>query len=101
MGIVIPPTSPWTFYKATDYQGKVLSGTVTFDGSNNLTGGTVHRDAGCQYNKILLGDPANPTQTFDLSGFSGDRTFTQAQLNSVGLFTVADIENAPQITASP
>jgi hypothetical protein len=111
MGVIIAPTSPWMFYSAEDANGKVISGAVTFSGAwnvaNALTGGTFHRDAGCLYNKVILGTintdgtfPAG-TKVVDVSAVNGDKTFTPAQLATVGLTTVADILNAPQITASP
>lgn len=111
MGTIINPTSPWTFYSATDANGKTLSGTVTFSGAwtatNALTGGTFHRDAGCLYNKVIIGS-INPdgsfpagTKVVDVSGVTGDRSFTPSQLAAVGLSTVANILGAPQITATP
>jgi len=107
MGIKVPPTSPWVFYSAADANGKVISATVTFDGTNTLTGATVHRDANCAYNKVILGSintdgslPAG-TRVFDVSNFVGDRSFTSGQLNAAGFTTVSDIQNAPQITVSP
>lgn len=103
-----PPVSPWTFYDSGgDYLGLHIVGVVTFDGTNTLTGGTVTRDAGCQYVKIIIG-PLNPDGTpsatakvIDVSGLSGPRSFTKAQLNSIGLVTVDDVMHAGQITASP
>lgn len=103
-----PPTSPWMFYDSGgDYLDRHITGTVTFDGTNTLTGGTVTRDAGCVYVKLIIGSldadgtPSASAKVIDMSGFTGARNFTKAQLNSVGLTTVADILNAPQITASP
>jgi len=96
-----PLTSPWMFYDSGgDYQGNRITGTVTFDGTQTLTGGTVHRDAGCVYTKIIIGDPANPTHTINVAGLTGDRVFSKAQLNAVGLVTVSDIQGY-QITAAP
>jgi hypothetical protein len=104
MGVATPPTSPYQFYDSgSDYRGRHITGTVTFDGANNLTGGTVTRDAGCMYTRIVLGmlnadgSPAAGSKVIDVSGLSGPRSFTKAQLNSVGLVTVDDIMNAPQI----
>jgi hypothetical protein len=102
-----PPTSPWMFYDSGgDYLGRKITGTVTFDGTNTLTGGTVTRDAGCVYTKVIIGPlnldgtPSAQAKVIDMSGFEGSRTFTKAQLNSAGLFTVSDILGT-QITASP
>lgn len=96
-----PLTSPWQFYDSGgDYLDRHITGTVTFDGAQTLTGGTVHRDAGCMYTKILIGNPASPTHTIDVANLSGDRAFSKAQLNAVGLFVVNDILGS-QITAAP
>jgi hypothetical protein len=107
-----PPTSPWTFYDSgSDYQGKHITASVTWSGAwtgtNALTGGTVTRDAGCVYTKVIIGalnpdgTPASGSKVIDMSGFTGSRAFTAGQLSAVGLNTVADIVNARQITASP
>jgi hypothetical protein len=94
MGVATPPTSPYQFYDSgSDYRGR------------HITGGTVTRDAGCMYTRIVLGmlnadgSPAAGSKVIDVSGLSGPRSFTKAQLNSVGLVTVDDIMNAPQISA--
>lgn len=95
------PVSPWEFYNSGgDYQGKAITGTVTFNGSNVLLGGTVIRDAGCVYTKILVGDPENPSKTINVANLNGSRSFSQAQLNAVGLVNVSDIIGF-QITAAP
>lgn len=104
MGTKVPPTSPWTFYSTTDANGRVISATVTFDGTNTLTGGTFHRDAGCVYGHVIIGsinsDGSFPvgTKNINVSNLVGDQSFTQAQLNAAGLITVSDIQSAPQIT---
>lgn len=114
-----PPASPWQFYDSGgDANNKHVTATVTYSGSitpgtapstwtNPLTGGTFHRDAGCLYTKVIIGalnsdgSPGAGSKVVDVSGTSGDRAFTAVQLAAVGLSTVADIANAPQITASP
>jgi len=94
------PTSPWLFYDGADYLDRHITGTVTFNASNVLTGATVTRQAGCLWTKILIGnDPTNPDRTINVSNLVGTRTFTQAQLNAVNLFNLGDI-NGLQITAS-
>ena len=109
MGIVIPPTSPWTFYSATDAFGKTISATVTFSGSfadaTALTGGSVFRDPTCVYTKVIIGsinpDGSLPAGTKTVTVPSGTTNFNAAQLASQGLSTIADVKNAPQITAIP
>lgn len=102
-----PLTSPWQFYDSGgDYLGRSIVGTVTFDGAQALTGGSVVRDAGCLYTKILIGtlddqgQPTGTTKTINVAGLSGTRSFTKAQLNAVGLADVSDILGF-QITATP
>lgn len=98
------PTSPWMFYDSGgDYQGNGIRGTVTFNGiwngSNALTGGSVTRDVGCVWTKIIVGDPTNPTRTLNVGNLVGTRNFTAAQLAAVGFNTVGDIQGL-NITAS-
>lgn len=100
------PTSPWMFYDSgSDYLGRKIVATVTFNGSNTLTGATVVRDAGCVYTKVIIGalnadgSPGPSAKVINVP--AGTTNFNQGQLNGVGLVTVDDIKNAPQITASP
>jgi hypothetical protein len=91
------PTSPWVFYDSgADSTGKHIWFSVSFGVDNVLTGGIGHRDAGCQWTKLLIGlgpdgTPDSSTRTINLAGFTGDHAFTAPQLNSVGLTTVADV----------
>lgn len=109
MGVVIPPTSPWTFYSATDANGKQISASVTFSGAwadgTALTGGTVFRDPTCAYTKVIIGsinpDGSLPAGTKTLTVPPGTTNFSGAQLAAVGLATVGDVKNAPQITVIP
>ena len=100
------PTSPWTFYDSgNDYLNRKITATVTFDGSNNLTGATVVRDAGCVYAKVIIGaltaagTPSASAKVLNVP--AGTTNFNVSQLAAVGLTTVDDIRNVPQITASP
>lgn len=102
-----PLTSPWMFYDSGgDYLGRHITGTVTFDGTNTLTGATVTRDAGCVYTKLIIGDlnpdgtPSGSAKVINMTGFTGARSFTKAQVNAAGLVVVSDIMGF-QITASP
>lgn len=110
MGIVILPTSPWMFYGVTKDQGGFwISAQVTFTGqwgpTAPLTGGTVFRDPASPYTKVIIGsinqNGTLPVGTKVVNVPSGTTTFTPAQLAAVGLATIGDISNAPQITASP
>lgn len=100
------PTSPWTFWQAQDNNGNGISATVTFSGawtgSNALTGGTVFRDPACAYTKVIIGvgaDGTPNTSTRVVNVPAGTTPVTGGQLGAVGLHTVADVQNAPQITA--
>lgn len=102
------PTSPWTFWSANDNEGEVISATVTWvgawTGANPLTGGTVFRDPGCAYTKVIIGvgpDGTPNTSTRIVNVPSGTTSVTAGQLSAVGLDTVADVLGAPQITAIP
>lgn len=109
MGVVIPPTSPWTFYSTTDALGNQISATVTFSGAwadaTPLTGGSVFRDPTCVYTQVIIGsinqDGSLPAGTKVVSVPAGTTNFTANQLAAVGLSTIADVKNAPQITAIP
>jgi hypothetical protein len=102
-----PLTSPWQFYDSGgDYQDKHIAGVVTFDASQVLTGGTVTRDAGCVYTKIIIGalnqdgTPSGAAKVINVANLNGSRSFSKAQLNAVGLVNVTDIMGY-QITAAP
>lgn len=95
------PVSPYTYYSCGDAAGKMITMTITFDGSQTLTGATIFRDPSCAYHHILIGigsdgAPDSTTRKFTVPG--GTTAITVAQLNSVGLFTFADTQKF-QVTA--
>lgn len=96
-----PQTSPWG-YTATDYQGKILSISVTFNETTRAPiQATISRDVGCRYSKILIGvgadgKPDSTPRTFNVP--QGVSTYTAAQLHSGGIDTIEDITSR-QITA--
>ncbi|MER7280409.1 hypothetical protein ABT369_38830 [Dactylosporangium sp. NPDC000244] len=101
------PTSPWQFYDSGgDYQGRSIVASVTFGADQVLTGGSVTRDTGCVYTKIIVGEldedgqPSGTAKTINVANLNGTRSFSKAQLNAAGLVTVADISGY-QITAAP
>lgn len=98
-----PPTSPWLAYSATDFAGHVISFTVTFDSSNNLTGATTFRDPACLYTKVYIGVGPDGTPNTTPTQFTvpaGTLQVTKAQINAIGVFTVSDAQGT-QITAGP
>jgi hypothetical protein len=99
------PTSPYVFV-VRDFQGRVISLTVPYDNTTKVINGscTVHRDAGCMYTKVIIdvggdGTPDTSTKILNVAGFTGDKTFTVAQVNAIGLNTLADVK-AHQITCA-
>lgn len=102
------PTSPYTFY-ALDGIGHTFS--ISFPYDDATTGGgtgaingpvTVHRDAGCLYRRVAVdvggdGTPDTSGKVFNMTGLTGDRTFTVTQVNHVGLVTIDDVKTT-QIT---
>lgn len=99
----MPLISPWT-YTTADYQGLVLSVTITF---NNLTGVILtvaaHRDAGCMYSRFYFGlgaDGIPDTAGSQMAIPQGDSIIGMAVLNGFG-FTAIQQALAVQQTAGP
>jgi hypothetical protein len=98
-----PLISPWTYITA-DYQGRVLSVTVTFD---NATGAILtvaaHKDAGCQYNRFYIGlgpDHTPDTAAARMAIPPGDTLIGVTVLNGFGFATIGQAL-ASQVTAGP
>lgn len=98
-----PATSPWV-WQAPDNFGNIIRITVTFnEATRALTGATVFRDAGCQWNHIYLGLGADGTPDSTAAAFTvpaGTSSVTTNQLRQRGLDVIEDIQ-ALQITAGP
>jgi hypothetical protein len=110
MGIVILPTSPWTFYAVTggqNYDVLYLAFSVTFvepwAAGDPLTGGQSFRDPRSPYTRVAIGalnqDGTIPAGTIVVTIPLGTTNYTAAQMAGVGLSTIGDITTAPQITA--
>jgi hypothetical protein len=104
MGVPQPSVSP-VMQEFGDYVGKYIRITVTFDNATRvLSGITVFRDAGCQFNKILIGlgedgVPDHSSRTFTVP--TGTTVLNPAQMNAVranGMNTIEEFESF-QITA--
>lgn len=100
--------NPWTYDSGIDANGLSIRISIPWNSSTRAlqTPGTVHRDPGCLYTHIYIGlgvdgTPNSTTRVFNLTGLSGDVTFTAAQMHTRGLDTVDDILNAGNITAGP
>jgi hypothetical protein len=95
--------SPWT-YTGLDYQGRAIAITVPFNTSSRAQqGATLHRDTGCVYHTIVLGDPNDPTNVKQFAcpaDGQPDSTATAQQLRNNGLTTIDDVV-AVQVTAKP
>ena len=97
--------SPWES-RFADYQNKAITIMVTFNNSTrSITGGSITRDAGCMYTKILIGlggdgSPDSTDKTFNVAGLEGTQSVGKAPFTARGFNTIEDIQ-ALQITASP
>jgi hypothetical protein len=92
------PVSPYVFV-VRDFLGRVISLTVLYDNTTKVINAacTVHRDANCTYTKVVIdvggdGTPDTSTKILNMASFTGDKTFTVAQVNSIGLNTLADVK---------
>jgi hypothetical protein len=96
-------TSPWVV-EIWDYQHRMISITVPWNtGTRAQQGATLHRDSGCVYNWIILGDPNDSTNTKAFqcpADGQADSTTSAQQLRNNGLTTIDDVV-AVQVTASP
>jgi hypothetical protein len=64
-----PVTSPYTYDSGADYQEHHLTCALSFDeGTRVLTTALVHRDPGCVYLAILIGDPNGTPVRLPASG---------------------------------
>ena len=95
--------SPWVS-RFADYLDRVITLTVTFNNSTrSITGGSITRDAGCQFTKVLIGlggdgRPDSTDKAFDVSGLEGTQSVGKAPFTARGFNVIEDIQ-ALQITA--
>lgn len=95
--------SPWVS-RFADYLDRAITITVAFNNATrSITGGSITRDAGCQYTKVLIGVggdgiPDHSSHIFDVSDLEGTRAFGKAAFTSRGFDTIEDVK-ALQITA--
>lgn len=84
--------SPWT-YSTSDYQGKRVTVQITF---NNTTlaivnpGLTGVRDAGCLYDRVLIGRPSDGTLKVFLIP-EGSFNVGRVQLSNQGFNTIVQV----------
>jgi hypothetical protein len=97
-----PMTSPYVYDTGGDFLGRHLTCSFVFDNVTRvLASALIHRDIGCVYVAVLIGDTrTNPTRV-PASGSvpAGDTPVTKGQLNANG-FTVIEDVLALQITAT-
>jgi len=97
--------SPWVS-RFADYQGLAITLNVTFNNATrSITGGSITRDVGCVYTKVLVGlggdgRPDSTDKVFNVGGLEGTQSVGAATFTSRGFTTVESIQ-ALQITASP
>src|ERR1041385_1923250 len=97
-----PISSPYVYDSGADWQGRHLTATFSFNnGNRNLSGLVVHRDPGCAYVAVLVGNPNGTPTRIPSSGSipNGDTNVTQGQLNAAGFTTIENVL-ALQITAT-
>lgn len=97
-----PVTSPYVYDSGGDYLDRHLTCSFTFSNSTRaLSGATVHRDTGCVYVAVLIGDPNGTPTRIPTSGSipEGDTPISKSQLNKAGFTTIEDVL-ALQITAT-
>lgn len=97
-----PITSPYLYDSGPDFLGRRLTCSFAFNNANRqLSGATVHRDPGCVYVAVLIGDPNGTPVRVPASGDipEGDTPISKGQLNANG-FTVIEDVLALQITAT-
>lgn len=95
------PTSPWVV-AFPDYQMNAITISVSFVPSTHaLISGTITRDPGCVYSRILLGIGPDGTPDTSPNQFTvrvGTTNFSPAQMAKVGFNTMDDFLGL-QITA--
>lgn len=97
-----PITSPYVYDSGPDANGKSLTCAFSFNNNNrSLSGAVVHRDPGCLYVAVLVGDPNGTPVRVPASGSipEGDTSISKGQLSANGFSTVEDVL-ALQITAT-
>lgn len=86
--------SPWT-YSSSDYQGLRVAVTIPF---NNTTLAIINpglsgvRDAGCLYDRVLIGRPDGVLKVFLIP--EGSFTVNRAQLSNQGFDTIVQVTEA-------
>ena len=109
-----PVTTPYVvsfgdyLYRPATPNAHVIRITVNFDATTRaISNASLFRSADCAYTKIYLGlgadgSPNSTGRVFDLSGFSGTRTVTGAQM-AAAPYNIGTVEAflTFQITAGP
>lgn len=97
-----PITSPYVYNSGPDANGNSLTCSFAFNNNNrSLSGATVHRDVGCLYVAVLVGNPNGTPVRVPASGSipEGDTPISKGQLSSNGFDVIEDVL-ALQITAT-
>lgn len=102
-GYPVPVT--WVIYSSPDYQGNIISATVTFSSGapHRLISVVMYRDPACIYRKIYFGLGPDSTPDHTARHFTipaGTTLASPAVLASFGFATITDVL-AGQITAGP
>lgn len=97
-----PVVSPYLYDSGGDYLNRHLTCSFVFDNVTRvLSSALIHRDPGCVYIAVLVGNPNGTPVRVPASGAvpEGDTPVTKGQLNANG-FTVIEDVLALQITAT-
>jgi hypothetical protein len=86
--------SPWT-YRATDYLGRAVAVSIPFNTTTlaiinpGLTG---NREAGCLYDRVIIGRPDGVYKVFPIP--EGALSVTRTQLSNQGFDTIQQVVDA-------
>lgn len=95
-----PYPSPWV-WTARDMNGNALTITLPFDNTTKAlqNGGSIHRDPGCLFSRIVWGVPSDPNAKRSPQVPAGDTAVTAAQILAFSGFTTVNDILALQVTA--
>lgn len=97
-----PYPSPWQ-WTATDGAGLKISIVIPFDNTTKALqdGGSIHRDSGCRFSRIVWGVPSDPGSKRSPQVPAGDTAVSAAQILAFSGFTTVNDILAVQVTAEP
>lgn len=97
-----PVQTPYVYDSGGDNQNRHLTATFNFNNATRaLSGAVVHRDPGCRFIAVLIGNPNGSPTRVPANGSipEGDTAITAGQLSANGFHVIEDVL-ALQITAT-